>query len=60
MSIDADGRLFCDRQPVDTVQLSTRFAQAARKLVPAQRERRADHAIRYESIAGVMSAAQTL
>nr|WP_255779009.1 biopolymer transporter ExbD [Mycetohabitans sp. B8] len=58
VSIDADGHLFCDGQPVDTAQWSTRFAQAAYEPVPAQLELRADHATRYESIAGVMSAAQ--
>lgn len=58
LSIDAQGRLHWNDEPVDDAVLAERFAQAAAKRPQPELHLRADRETRYQVIAGVMSAAQ--
>ncbi len=58
LSIDADGRVFWNDEPLGTDELAPRLAIAARASPQPELHLRADKGTRYERIAAVMSAAQ--
>jgi len=59
LSINGEGRIFWNNDPVDEPDLGKRLAQEAQKNPQPELQLRADKATRYEVIARVMSAAQT-
>ena len=58
LSIDAEGRIFSDTDPISDEQLRARFAAAAKTSPVPEVHVRADKATRYERVAFVLSAAQ--
>jgi biopolymer transport protein ExbD len=58
LSIDADGKIFSDTDPINDEQLRARFAAAAKTSPVPEVHVRADKATRYERVAFVLSAAQ--
>ena len=58
LSIDADGKVYVDTEPITDEGLRARFAAAAKMSPAPEVHLRADKATRYERIAFVMSAAQ--
>ena len=58
LSIDAEGKIFSDTDPITDDQLRARFAVAAKTAPVPEVHVRADKATRYERVAFVMSAAQ--
>jgi biopolymer transport protein ExbD len=59
LSIDGEGRIFWNNDPIDQTSLGARLAQEAQKNPQPELQLRADKSTRYEIIAQVMSAAQT-
>ncbi|QDZ28807.1 biopolymer transporter ExbD [Noviherbaspirillum sp. UKPF54] len=59
LSINGEGRIFWNNDPVEQKDLDTKLAEAAKKQPQPELQLRADKATRYEIIAQVMSAAQT-
>lgn len=59
LSIDGEGRIFWNNDPIEQQDLGARLAQEAQKEPQPEVQLRADKATRYEVIAQVMSAAQT-
>ena len=59
LSIDGEGRIFWNNDPVEQQDLGARLAQAAQQDPQPELQLRADKSTRYEIIAQVMSAAQT-
>ncbi|WP_334190324.1 ExbD/TolR family protein [Noviherbaspirillum sp.] len=59
LSIDADGAVFWNNDPVQQQDLAARLALAAQQKPQPEVQLRADKSTRYEVIAQVMSAAQT-
>jgi biopolymer transport protein ExbD len=59
LSIDADGAVFWNNDPVQQQDLAARLALAAQQIPQPEVQLRADKSTRYEVIARVMSAAQT-
>jgi len=58
LSIDAEGKVFLDTDPISDQQLRARFSTAAKASPVPEVHVRADKATRYERVAFVMSAAQ--
>ena len=58
LSIDAEGKIFTDTDPISDEQLRARFAAAAKTSPVPEVHVRADKATRYERVAFVLSAAQ--
>ena len=59
LSIDGEGRVYWNNDPIDQKDLGARLAQEAQKNPQPELQLRADKSTRYEIIAQVMSAAQT-
>jgi biopolymer transport protein ExbD len=59
LSIDGQGKLYWNNDPVEQAALDTRFADASKKSPPPALHLRADKSTRYETIAQVMAAAQS-
>jgi biopolymer transport protein ExbD len=59
VSIQADGTVFWDKQPVDEAALKARLAQAAEAQPQPELHLFADKNVRYESVAKVLADAQT-
>ena len=59
LSINGEGRIYWNNDPVEEQDLGTRLAQEAQKNPQPELQLRADKSTRYEVIARVMSAAQT-
>ena len=59
LSIDAEGKVFWNNDPVQQQDLAARLALAAQQKPQPEVQLRADKSTRYEIIAQVMSAAQT-
>ncbi|MGE5651282.1 MAG: ExbD/TolR family protein [Bacillota bacterium] len=59
LSINGEGRIFWNNDPVEQKDLDAKLAEAAKKQPQPELQLRADKATRYEIIAQVMSAAQT-
>lgn len=59
LSIDGEGRIFWNNDPIEQKDLGARLAQEAQKEPQPEVQLRADKATRYEVIAQVMSAAQS-
>lgn len=59
LSINSEGKVFWNNEPVESADLGPRLAQAAQQDPQPELQLRADKATRYEVIAQVMSAAQT-
>ena len=59
LSINGEGKIFWNNDPVDQKDLGARLAQEAQKNPQPELQLRADKSTRYEIIAQVMSAAQT-
>jgi biopolymer transport protein ExbD len=58
LSIDADGRVYWNDEPLGEGELAPRLAAAARRSPQPELHLRADKRTRYEGIAAVLSAAQ--
>ena len=58
LSIDAEGKIFSDTDPINDEQLRARFAAATKTSPVPEVHVRADKATRYERVAFVLSAAQ--
>jgi biopolymer transport protein ExbD len=58
LSIDAEGKMYWDKDPVDADQLNQRIATAAKKTPQPELHLRAERTTQYEKIVQVMSAAQ--
>ena len=58
LSIDAEGKVHVDTEPVTDEQLRARFAAAVKEIPVPEVHVRADKATRYERVSFVMSAAQ--
>lgn len=58
LSIDGEGKIYWNNDPIEQKDLGTRLAQEAQKNPQPELQLRADKATRYEIIAQVMSAAQ--
>jgi biopolymer transport protein ExbD len=58
LSIDGEGRLFWNQDPVEMRDLDAKLAATAQKKPQPELQLRADKATRYETIAQVMAAAQ--
>lgn len=58
LSIDGDGRMFWNDEPLDEGELASRLAAAARLAPQPELHLRADKRTRYERVAAVLSAAQ--
>ena len=58
LSIDAEGKVFVDTDPITDEDLRARFTSAAKMSPAPEVHLRADKATRYERIAFVMAAAQ--
>ncbi|HZW14079.1 MAG TPA: biopolymer transporter ExbD [Noviherbaspirillum sp.] len=59
LSINGEGKIFWNNDPVEQADLGPKLAQAAQQNPQPELQLRADKATRYEVIAQVMSAAQT-
>ncbi|MGE5621873.1 MAG: ExbD/TolR family protein, partial [Bacillota bacterium] len=59
LSINGEGRIFWNNDPVEQKDLDAKLAEAAKKQPQPELQLRADKSTRYEIIAQVMSAAQT-
>lgn len=59
LSIDGEGKIFWNNDPIEQQELGNRLAVAAKKQPQPELQLRADKSTRYEIIAQVMSAAQT-
>ncbi len=59
LAINAEGKLFWNNAPVSLEDLGTRFATSAQKKPLPELQLRADKSTRYETIAQVMSSAQS-
>lgn len=59
LSINDEGRVFWNNDPIEQKDLGPRLAQEAQKSPQPELQLRADKSTRYEIIAQVMSAAQT-
>lgn len=59
LSINGEGKIFWNNDPIDQNDLGPRLAQEAQKTPQPELQLRADKSTRYEVIAQVMSAAQT-
>ena len=59
IGIDADGKLYWNKDLVDTAGLDLRLAGAAKLQEPPELQLRADKNTRYEAVAQVMAAAQS-
>ncbi|OWW20106.1 ExbD/TolR family protein [Noviherbaspirillum denitrificans] len=59
LSINGEGRVFWNNDPVEEKDLGPRLAQESQKNPQPELQLRADKSTRYEVIARVMSAAQT-
>ncbi|MFJ2995565.1 ExbD/TolR family protein [Pandoraea sp. NPDC087047] len=59
LSIQADGSVFWDKQQIDDATLKARLAQAAEAQPQPELHLFADKNVRYESVAKVLSEAQT-
>ncbi len=59
LSINGEGRIFWNNDPIEQKDLDARLAEAAKKQPQPELQLRADKSTRYEIIAQVMSAAQT-
>jgi biopolymer transport protein ExbD len=59
LSIQADGTVFWDKQAIDDATLKARLAQAAEAQPQPELHLFADKNVRYESVAKVLSEAQT-
>ncbi|SNS39734.1 outer membrane transport energization protein ExbD [Noviherbaspirillum humi] len=59
VSINGENKIFWNNDPVTQEELAARLAAAARKKPQPDLQLRADKSTRYETIAQVMSAAQT-
>lgn len=59
LSIQADGTVFWDKQAIDDATLKARLAQAAEAQPQPELHLFADRNVRYESVAKVLSEAQT-
>lgn len=58
VSLDADGNLFVDNQPVPSAGLAERLAEAARRNPQTEVQLRADRQVPYGRVVEVMGAAQ--
>jgi biopolymer transport protein ExbD len=58
LSVDADGGIFWDADPITDAELRSRLGEAAMGATPPEIHLRADRATRYERVAFVMAAAQ--
>ena len=58
LSIDAQGKLYWDKDPIAPAELDAKLAAAAQKTPQPELQLRADKDTRYEVIAQVMAAAQ--
>jgi biopolymer transport protein ExbD len=58
LSIDADGAVYWDGEPVSDAQLTARMTEAAKNITLPELHLRADKATRYERISFVLSTAQ--
>ncbi|WP_136419812.1 biopolymer transporter ExbD [Herbaspirillum sp. ST 5-3] len=59
LSINAEGKIFWNNEAIEQKDLGSKFAEAAQKNPQPELQLRADKSTRYETIAQVMSAAQT-
>ncbi|KRB83959.1 MULTISPECIES: ExbD/TolR family protein [Oxalobacteraceae] len=59
LSIDGEGKIFWNNDPIEQQELGNRLAVAAKKQPQPELQLRADKSTRYEIIAQVMSTAQT-
>ncbi|KIF81763.1 ExbD/TolR family protein [Noviherbaspirillum autotrophicum] len=59
LSINGEGRIFWNNDPIEQKDLDAKLGDAAKKQPQPELQLRADKATRYEIIAQVMSAAQT-
>jgi biopolymer transport protein ExbD len=59
LSINGEGKIFWNNDPIEQADLGSKLAQAAQQNPQPELQLRADKATRYEVIAQVMSAAQT-
>ncbi|HJV84011.1 MAG TPA: biopolymer transporter ExbD [Noviherbaspirillum sp.] len=59
LSINGEGKIFWNNDPIEQKDLAAKLAQAAQKSPQPELQLRADKSTRYEIIAQVMSAAQT-
>ncbi|HJV74845.1 MAG TPA: biopolymer transporter ExbD [Noviherbaspirillum sp.] len=59
LSIDGEGKIFWNNDPIDQKALGIKLAQTAQQNPQPELQLRADKSTRYEVIAQVMSAAQT-
>jgi biopolymer transport protein ExbD len=59
LSIDAEGKMYWNKDLVDAAQLDERIAEAAKKMPQPELHLRAERTTQYEKIVQVMSAAQT-
>lgn len=59
LSINGEGKIFWNNDPIEQPDLGTKLAQASQQNPQPELQLRADKSTRYEVIAQVMSAAQT-
>ena len=59
LSIDAQGLMYWNTEIIDAAQMSTRIAEASKKLPQPELHIRAERTTQYEKIVEVMAAAQT-
>ena len=59
LSINGEGKIFWNNDPIEQKDLDAKLAEAAKKQPQPELQLRADKSTRYEIIAQVMSAAQT-
>ncbi len=59
LSINSEGKIFWNNEPIEQADLGARLAKEAQKNPQPELQLRADKSIRYELVAQVMSAAQT-
>lgn len=59
VSINGEGKIFWNNDPIEQKDLDAKLAEAAKKQPQPEVQLRADKSTRYEVIAQVMSAAQT-
>jgi biopolymer transport protein ExbD len=58
LSIDAQGKMYWNKESVDIAQLNSRIAQAAKKNPQPELHLRAERTTQYEKVVQVMAAAQ--
>jgi biopolymer transport protein ExbD len=58
LSIDAEGKVYWNAEPIDPSQLRARIADAAAKMPQPELHLRAERTTQYERVAQVMAAAQ--